>query len=91
MNGNAPFSLRLPNHIKQGVARVAKRDGTSVNQFIAVAVAEKLAALEAGEYLARCAREANMDEFLAILNRQGGMPPRPDDEIPADVAELSKN
>jgi uncharacterized protein (DUF1778 family) len=81
-NSNAPFSLRLPGHIKQGVARVAKRDGTSVNQFIAVAVAEKLAVLETAEYFAEKAKKANIPEFLAILNRQGGEPPRPDDVLP---------
>jgi hypothetical protein len=38
--------MRLPKSLKDEVAKVAKRDGTSINQFIAIAVAEKISALE---------------------------------------------
>lgn len=34
------YPLRLPRSIKAGVARIAKQEGTSVNQFVVMAVAE---------------------------------------------------
>jgi predicted HicB family RNase H-like nuclease len=41
-NSAANYALRLPRSIKKEVERLAKQDGTSINQFIATAVAEKL-------------------------------------------------
>ena len=39
------YPLRLPTSVKAEVVRLAEKDGTSVNQFVATAVAEKLAAM----------------------------------------------
>ncbi len=46
MSETSTYPLRLPKSLKDQVAKVAKRDGTSINQFIAIAVAEKISALE---------------------------------------------
>ena len=40
------YPLRLPKSLKDKVAKVAKRDGSSMNQFITIAVAEKISVLE---------------------------------------------
>jgi hypothetical protein len=77
----AAYPLRLPKSLKQGVSRVAKRDGTSVNHFITLAVAEKLAAMEAEEFFAERVKRADFDKFRALLKRPGGEPPREGDEI----------
>jgi predicted nucleotidyltransferase len=45
------LSLRLPDSLHERVRRLAKRDGVSVNHFIAMATAEKSAALVAHEYV----------------------------------------
>jgi predicted HicB family RNase H-like nuclease len=42
------YPLKLPVSVKAAAARLAKADGVSLNQFIAVAVAEKVGVLEAG-------------------------------------------
>lgn len=36
------YPLKLPASVKAAAARLAKIDGVSLNQFIAVAVAEKI-------------------------------------------------
>jgi hypothetical protein len=77
----AAYPLRLPKSLKEGVARVAKRDGTSVNHFITLAVAEKLAAMEAEDFFADRVKRADFDKFRALLHRPGGEAPRPGDEI----------
>jgi len=77
------YSLRLPKSLKDEVARVAKKDGTSINQFIALAVAEKLAVLETAGFFEQRKARADMDAFRKILNRKGGLPPRPGDEMPS--------
>ena len=50
MKNVATYPLRLPRFLKEAVARIAKEEGTSINQFVVVAVAEKLAALETNAY-----------------------------------------
>ena len=81
MSETSIYSLRLPKSLKKEVAIVAKRDGTSINQFISIAVAEKISALETEEFFANRAKAADMSAFRAILNRSGGEPPRPGDEV----------
>jgi hypothetical protein len=81
MSEISTYPLRLPKSLKDAVAKVAKRDGASVNQFIAIAVAEKISALETENFFSERAKNANLDAFRAILFRPGGEPPRPDDEL----------
>jgi len=81
MSETFTYPLRLPKSLKDAVAKVAKRDGASVNQFIAIAVAEKISALETEKFFAERAKNANLDAFRAILFRPGGEPPRADDEL----------
>lgn len=81
MRNTANYPLRLPKSLKDEVARVAKRDGTSVNQFIAMAVAEKVAALEVEQFFIERAQRADLDSFRAVLFRANGEEPRPDDRM----------
>ena len=75
------YPLRLPKSLKDEVAKVAKRDGTSVNQFITIAVAEKISALETERFFAERAKRADLKAFQEILFRAGGESPRTGDEL----------
>ena len=81
MSKTSTYPLRLPKSLKDQVAKVAKRDGTSINQFIAIAVAEKISALETERFFSERAKQADMEAFRAILFRPGGEPPRKGDEL----------
>ena len=81
MKSVTTYPLRLPHSIKAAVERLAKRDGTSINQFVVTAVAEKLAALETATFFAERRKRADIAAFRKLLHRQGGEPPRPGDEI----------
>ena len=81
MSETSTYPLRLPKSLKDQVAKVAKRDGTSINQFIAIAVAEKISALETERFFSERGKQANMEAFRAILFRPGGEPPRTEDEL----------
>ena len=81
MSETSTYPLRLPKSLKDKVAKVVKRDGTSINQFIAIAVAEKISALETQRFFAERAKQADMEAFQAILFRPGGDPPRTGDEL----------
>ena len=54
------------------------------NQFIDIAVAEKLATLRTEEYFQERAARANMPVFWSILEKAGTEEPRKGDELPAN-------
>jgi hypothetical protein len=68
----AAYPLKLPASVKAAAARLAKADGVSLNQFIAVAVAEKVGVLEtAQEFLNRRAGKAAPRSLLKFLRKAG--------------------
>lgn len=48
------YPLRLPASLKAAVAEISREDGTSINQFVSTAVAEKVAAMKTAEFIAAC-------------------------------------
>lgn len=80
MSETSTFPLRLPRSIRAGVDRASKREGVSVNQFVSIAVAEKLAMLEAETYFAERQARADLKAFDRLMERNGGEPPREGDE-----------
>ena len=75
------FPLRLPVSMKAALEKISKRDGTSLNQFLVIAAAEKIAAMETERFFAERAGRSDRKAFRRILNRKGGEPPRPEDVI----------
>lgn len=75
------YPLRLPHSVKAEVERLAKTDGISINQFVATAVAEKLAVMETAAFFAARRDQADFAGFDRIMQRRGGEPPAPDDTI----------
>ena len=82
MRTSSNYALRLPASLKRTVEEIAREDGTTLNQFIVSAVAEKLAALKTADYFAKRATRADFAVFDRLMRRRGGEAPRPDDEIP---------
>jgi hypothetical protein len=79
------FPLRLPVSMKAALERISKRDGTSLNQFLVIAAAEKIAAMETEQFFEERKTRADREAFRRILNRKGGEPPRPEDAIESDA------
>ena len=66
------YPLKLPASVKAAAARLAKSDGVSLNQFIAVAVAEKVGVLETAEqFLKRRAGHAKPRDLLKFSRKAG--------------------
>ena len=74
------YALRLLASLKTEAEKVAAAEGTTLNQFINVAVAEKLAALRTARYFEERASRANLDVFDRHMETAGDEPPRPGDE-----------
>jgi hypothetical protein len=77
------LSLRLPESLHRQIRELAERDDISINQFIAMAVAEKTAALLTVEYLEERGRRGSGALFDRVLARVPDVAPMPGDELPA--------
>lgn len=76
------YALRLQPSLKKEAERLAKAEGTTLNQFINVAVAEKISALRTADFFRERAARADIPAALALLDRIGGGElPRPGDEL----------
>jgi uncharacterized protein (DUF1778 family) len=84
MNSNATtMSLRLPRSLKAALEKIAAADGSSMNQFLVMAAAEKLAAIQTAEtFFAQRRQRGDVEKALAFLSHKGGEAPRAGDEMP---------
>jgi hypothetical protein len=76
------YPLKLPQSIKRAAERLAKEDGVSLNQWISVAVAQKVGSVEtAAEFLRRRAGNARVEDIKRFMAEIPDVPPVPGDEI----------
>ena len=61
------ISLRLPDSLHRAAREVAEQDGISLNQLIASALGEKIAALKTQEYLRERGQGAKENDLAAVL------------------------
>jgi hypothetical protein len=77
-------ALRLQASLLDEARRVSESEGVALNQFINVAVAERLSALRTEECIRQRSSRADIPPAMRILSRAGkGKPPVPGDEIQA--------
>jgi hypothetical protein len=87
----ANYALRLQASLKKEAERLAKAEGTTLNQFINVAVAEKVAALRTADFFRERAQRGDVQAALALLDSIGGdEPPRQGDELDQPAAKIDK-
>lgn len=75
-------ALRLQTSLLEEARRVSKTEGVALNQFINVAVAEKLSALRTEEFFRERGERGDVAKAKRLLKRAGrGNPPAPGDEV----------
>jgi hypothetical protein len=74
------YPLRLPRSIRAGVERLSKEDGVSINQFVSIAVAEKVAMMQVQDYFLQRAARADLAACDEVMQHSGGELPRLGDE-----------
>jgi len=78
----ASYSLRLLPSLKVAAERMASADGTSLNQFINVAVAEKLSSFNTEEFFRLRGAKGERNAFLSFLDDAGDDLPGEGDVVP---------
>ena len=77
------LSIRLPASLHEEVRQQAAREGISINQFVTLTLAGRLAASRSGlEYLAMRARRGSAEKLREMLALAPDVPPMPGDELP---------
>lgn len=78
----ATYPLKLPLSVKKAAQRLAKEDGVSLNQWIAVAVAEKVGLVEtAAEFFKQRSGNASGTGLMKFLRKAPKIAPEPDDRL----------
>jgi uncharacterized protein (DUF1778 family) len=76
------LSLRLPRSLHDQLRELAQEEGISVNQFVMLAVAEKVASISTIEYLEKRAKRGSREKLLAILDKVPDVEPEEFDRLP---------
>jgi hypothetical protein len=76
------ISVHLPDSLQKQLQALAERDGISIDQFIATAVAEKMAALLTEAYLEERATRGSRAKYKAALATVPDVEPEPYDRLP---------
>ena len=79
------LSIRLPESLHERVRELAAREGVSINQLIAAALAEKMSAIMTADYLEARARRGTREKFLAALAQVPDLEPEPQDRLPMEA------
>jgi hypothetical protein len=76
------LSVQIPNSLHTHLQELSEREGISVEQFIATAVAEKMAALMTESYLAERAKHVSRAKYEAALAQVPDIEPEEYDKLP---------
>ena len=79
------LSVRLPDSLHKRARSLAKEEHISINQLLATALAEKIAALDAETYIKERAKRASRASFLAALDQAPDVDPPEHDRLPSDL------
>ena len=74
-------NLRLPDSLHGKIRELARQENISINQFITLALAEKISALATEDYLEERAARGQRDRFEQALAKVADVEPLPQDAL----------
>lgn len=75
------LSLRIPRSMHEQLRELASEEGVSINQFVTLAIAEKIATLATIEYLEKRAKQGSREKLLAALAKTPDVEPEEYDSL----------
>jgi hypothetical protein len=75
------LSLRIPKSMHEQLRELASEEGVSINQFVTLAIAEKIATLMTVEYLEKRAERGSREKLLAALAKAPDIEPEEFDKL----------
>ncbi|MEH2369040.1 toxin-antitoxin system HicB family antitoxin [Nostoc sp.] len=74
--------VQLPDSLYKSLQELAKQDGISIDQSVATAVAEKIAALTTEIYIGELAKRGRREKYDAVLAKVPDIEPESCDQLP---------
>jgi HicB-like protein involved in pilus formation len=75
------ISLRIPEYLHKQIRELAEAQGTSINQLITLALAEKISALVTEQYLGERAQRASRAKFDRAMAKVADNDPPAEDRL----------
>ena len=75
------LSIRLPRSLHEEIKTLARKEGVSMNQFIALALAEKAAVLRTMQLLEQRLEPGDLDRYRALLDKVPDVEPEAYDRL----------
>lgn len=75
------LTINLPESLAEKLRKTSEKEQVEPEQFVVIAVAEKLANLKSIDYLERRAERAKLEDFEMILNKIPNIEPEDYDKI----------
>ncbi len=75
------ISVRLPDSLHEKVRELAAQDNVTINQFVALALAEKVASMTTETYLNQRAERASRSRFEDALKQVPDIAPDEQDKL----------
>ncbi len=83
------ISLRLPESLHKAARNLAREENISINQLITLALAEKVSALAAEDYIQKRGVRASRKKFLSALSKIPHSTPAEYDRLPTTYKKSS--
>ena len=75
------ISVTLPKSLRARIEAAAKEEGISVNEYVALAATEKIAARDAVRYLEERAKRGSREKLLRVLAKAPDAEPEEHDRL----------
>jgi hypothetical protein len=75
------LSVRIPKSLHDDAREAARKEGISLNQFIAITLAEKVSAIKTTNYLEKRAKRGSLGDFRRIMDKVPHTEPEPYDKL----------
>jgi len=79
----SPLQIHIPDSLYKRLQTLAEQDGVSLDQFVVLAVAEKISALTTEGYLRERANRGNRSKYENVLAKVPDVEPKPYDSLPS--------
>lgn len=74
-------SVNIPKSLRRRIENAVEEEGVSMSEFIAIAAAEKVAALDTEAYLEERAKRGSREKLLRVLNKAPDVEPEEYDKL----------
>lgn len=75
------LTVRIPESLHNGLREISKREGVSINQYIALAVTEKMSVINTMDAISERKKEGKKEDLFDVLSKVKSRPPLLGDEI----------